>query len=238
MLDDAAERLNAAQRAWVALDDAIERTLEWALRQPTEQLTAHHIETSVDDDRGKYRLIFRLIDEGNELIPFKYSKRSSDWDSAFHFICSYGRRRLMRAVLKKRANEPDILRIPLGKDGLNAVETMMRYVFTEDFPEDYDGDEELIHYKISTHIAILLQSGKTTAAELIRASKKYCTIDVRVARVIRAWNTRLAAIWCCMRASGAHAGIENIAGLLGQILQRNWAFGGKKKQRIYKRKNC
>lgn len=237
MLDDGAERLNAAQSACAWLDDVVAVMIERALRQPTEQLTAHHIETSVDDDRGKYRLIFRLIDEGNELIPFKYSERSSDWDSAFHFICSYGRRRLMRAVLKKRVNEPDILRIPLGKDGRNAVETMMSYVFTEDFPEDYDGDEELIHYKISTHIAILLQSGKTTTAELIRASEKYCAIEDRVARVIRAWNARLAAIWCCMRAGGDGA-FKDIAGLLGHILQRTWAFGEKKKQIIYKRKNC
>jgi hypothetical protein len=219
-----AEKEAALRAEFAILDEERRERYRQSQNAPIEELTPCDLERATEDQREDYSLLRRLVDDGHALRRF-YSRNGMQWTTPFHYICSFGKRRLIRRVLKKHADDPNLLRVQLSDDEGNAVEILLYYT-PEYVVGQYEGDEERIHHKMSTTICFMLQSGKTTTAEVLQAIEEWCDTDYedRVERVVRTWCTRIAAMWCCMAAEGRHAGFRDVAAPLGHILQRSWNF--------------
>jgi hypothetical protein len=242
-------KLEAFKRQFEAFHEAENRMAHALSKIPFERLTVGDFELLAGNGEENETLV-RLIDDGHALRLYKGDGDGKSWTTPLHFICSFGRHRLLQRVLQKESANPDILRLPCDSDNDNAIETYL-YCVVENLvsaycekPDDLrqsirSEDVEEIVEEISKFVCTALQSGKITVHEVNAATYDYCheEDDERfVHAVTRTWSTRLAALWCLQTVTKAHGLGDGLMEPMAHVLQCTWELP--RDQQQVKKSNC
>lgn len=239
MNEEAAEvlerKLEALKRQFEALREADNRMARALSKRPFERLTVGDFELLAGNEEENETLV-RLIDAGHALRLYKGDGDGKSWTTPLHFICSFGRHRLLQRVLQKEHHNPDILRLPCDSGNDTAIETYL-YGVVENLvsaycekPDDLrqsirSEDVDEIVEEISKFVCTALQSGKITVHEVNAATYDYCSEedDERFVHAItHAWNMRLAALWCLQTVTKAHGLGDGLMEPMAHVLQYAW----------------
>lgn len=228
-------KLEALKRQFEALREADNRMADALNKLPFERLEAGDFELLAGNEEENKTLV-RLIDAGHALRLYKGEGDPKSWTTPLHFICSFGKHRLLHRVLQKERHNPDILRLPCDSGNDNAIETYL-YGVVENLVSAYcekpDDDRQSIRSEdieeiveeISKFLCTALQSGKIAVHEVNAATYDYCQEedDERfVHAVTRTWSTRLAALWCLQTVTKAHGLGDGLMEPMAHVLQCAW----------------